>query len=198
VSRLAFDVDGVFANFNVAFIERVKEVTGKDLFGPSPVVITTWDYPQTFGYSTRDLTAVWQNIEADGQFWAMLPPYEDASRYLTRIHDQCAMDDVYFITSRPGYNAKAQTEAWLMIWGGFIAPTVLISSNKGECCHALNIDAYIDDRDKNVFDVRSISPKTRTFLQDQPWNRNDYAYDQRMKGVERVYSVGEMLNALGR
>jgi hypothetical protein len=72
----------------------------------------------------------------------------------------------------------------------------LISSNKGACCKALGIEVYIDDRDVNVFDVRSQSPETQTFLLDQPWNQGVGIYD--WKGIVRVKSPLEMLSAIGR
>ncbi len=49
--KIGVDVDWVLANFNDSFIERVIKVTGEDKFPPRPFDITTWDYPQVYGYS---------------------------------------------------------------------------------------------------------------------------------------------------
>ena len=192
--RIGLDIDGVFADFNVSFIERCISITGVDRFPVRPFDIPTWDYPQHYGYTAAQTEAVWENITADPLFWASLSAYPWTQTALLRLNPN--EDDIYFVTSRPGVIPKQQTEAWLLANGGPLAPTVLISSLKGECALALQLDVYIDDRDKNVYDVMTISPKTRTFLLDKPWNRGDHVYD--WKGIERVSSPLEMLDRIGR
>lgn len=192
--RLGIDVDGVLADFNTSFINRTISVTGVDLFPPRPFDIPIWDYPQHYGYGAAQVEAAWENICADPMFWAKLPLYDWTQAFLRRLNT--STDDVYFITSRLGAGPKQQTEAWLQYYGGPIYPTVLISGAKGYCCKALQIDVYIDDRDKNVIDVRTTSPATRVFLLDQPWNRTPGVTEA--KGIERITNPLEMLDAIGR
>ncbi len=193
--RIGLDIDGVFADFNESFIQRVVDVTGKDLFPSEPFDIPTWNYPEHYGYTEVDVMTVWADIKKDTAFWACLPAYAWTEEALYRLDPD--NDDLYFITSRPGIRAKAQTELWLADRADHLdCPTVLISSNKGACCKALGIEVYIDDRDVNVFDVRSQSPETQTFLLDQPWNQGVGIYD--WKGIVRVKSPMEMLSAIGR
>jgi len=193
--RLGFDVDGVLCDFNTAFILKVVKETGRDLFPPRPFDIPCWAYPQYYGYTEAEETAIWNRIEKDSTFWFNLPTYADTTKSLGAINDRMRWgDDVYFITSRPGYTAKVQTEQWLSRWmpGALLRQnTVLISGHKGLCARALNLDAYIDDRDRNALDVATTS--TRTFLLDRPWNRE---LDEKAHGIERVTSVEEMLGRL--
>ena len=52
--RIGFDVDGVLADFNKRFIERVIAITGRDLFPPRPFDIPTWNYPEHYGYTAEE------------------------------------------------------------------------------------------------------------------------------------------------
>ncbi len=166
--RIGCDIDGVLADFNTAFIARVIHITGHDLFPPRPFDIPCWAYPQFYGYSEAEESAVWKDICADPTFWQSLPDYADTQASIDYLMTrQQAGDDLYFITSRPGIAAKVQTERWLRRHkvGN---PTVLISSDKGGCCRALKIDTYIDDRWENVVDTAAIG--VRTALLNRPWN----------------------------
>lgn len=183
--RVGVDVDGVLANFNEAFIDRVVRITGRDLFPERPFDIPCWNYPEFYGYTKEENDAVWNSIETDGSFWESLPAYPDtadAIEYLLSRSRWCG-DDIYFVTSRPGINAKQQTEHWLL-WHGYSRPTVLISGAKGLCARALKLDVYIDDRWENTVDTAK--QNTRTFLMHRPWNATHIAEDF---GITRTNTV---------
>jgi 5'(3')-deoxyribonucleotidase len=172
--RIGVDVDGVLADFNTSFIERVIKVTGIDRFGKG-FIPTTWNYPESVGYSPEEVAAVWEDIKGDPYFWRNLPAYAHTAQVLTYLsHLQHIGHDVYFITARPGVVAKKQTEEWLqykcrMQYLAAPSPTVLISSNKGLCAQVLNLDIYVDDRVENVLDVLN-KRGCATFMFAQPWN----------------------------
>lgn len=192
--RIGIDVDGIIADFNGAFIDRVIALTDRDLFPARPFDIPIWDYPQHYGYTGDEVSAVWQNIKQDRNFWANLDPYKWTSDFLSRLDPET--DDLYFITNRMGVSPKQQTERWLWRNQGPLSPTVLITAMKGWTARSLDLDVYIDDRDLNVIDVRTVAPKTRTFILDQPWNR--VASLSEFKGIERITNPLEMLKAIGR
>lgn len=173
---VGIDLDGVVADFNSAYINLVKRITGEDLFPAGYVKddILTWSYPETFGYTKAQISGVWDWIAQDDEFWFNLKPLEGAEEFLTWLHYEEMFKplDVYFITSRVGHCVKSQSEEWLVQhgWGGSFSPTVLISSEKGECCHALKIDHYLDDKNENLADVLTKAPKTVPYLLNRPWN----------------------------
>ena len=172
--RLGFDVDGVLANFNHSFIERVIEVSGEDKFPPRPFDIPTWHYPQVYGYSEELMDfatgPVWRSVKESETFWARLLPYPWANDTLEHLHRlRFQGHDIYFATDRAGVRAKEQTEFWLHMMG-FDNPTVLISGKKALIAKALNLDIYVDDRFENADSVGTASPMTQTFLLTQPWN----------------------------
>lgn len=206
--RIGIDCDGVLADFNLAFIERIIAVTKRDLFPPRPFAITTWNYPEQYGYTREEVSAVWTTIKDDPNFWAELPEYADTAEALRYLNDRrLAGDDLYFITARPGINAKKQTENWLLRhWPTPFAPqvTVLLSSDKDLCAVALGLDIYVDDRIENVesvvtarnYDVkgRYLGERTRTYVLDQPWNRQ---MDDDHSGAKRITSVIGMVELGG-
>lgn len=188
--RIGFDVDGVLADFNTGFIKRVIHVTGVDLFPPRPFDIPMWDYPQHYGYTEAQVNAVWENIKADATFWRRLPEYPGTESFLFGTIESLDREgnDVYFITSRPGIAAKKQTENWIRAAGlNWMEPTVLISSAKGLCAHALRLDIYVDDRWENCLDVVATSEGTKVYLLDQPWNQ-----ERSHPAIERISSLQEM------
>jgi len=190
LSRVGVDVDGVLADFNSAFIQRVIDVTGRDLFPARPFDIPCWNYPQHYGYTEVEVSTVWTNIKTDSTFWLSLLDYPQTRSLLESLRNiQTAGTEIYFITARPGVRVKEQTEGWLL-YMGFEFPTVLISSAKGLCARALDLTHYIDDRWENVVDVRQYSPTTSVSLLTQPWNVENSASAQ---GVRRIASVLEFV-----
>lgn len=188
--KLGIDVDGVLADFNSSYIHRVVAVTKRDLFPARPFTISTWNYPESYGYTKGEVSTVWESIKRDPQFWRDLPAYPETRTALHRLSGLGGAHDIYYITSRPGVQAKRQTETWLRDHGLRDRPTVLISSFKGLCARALELDRYVDDRDANVLDVALTSIPTRTYLVSRPWNAE---FDAAGHKVVRVESVVEML-----
>lgn len=198
------DIDGVLADFNTSFIQRVINVTGRDLFPVRPFDIPCWNYPQHYGYSEAEVSSVWESIKADGMFWEQLPAYEGTAAAIQTLEERRRVhgDDIYFVTARPGIAAKGQTERWLMSHGVY-HPTVIISNQKGNVCEALKIEAYIDDRWENALDV-AIKPapysppclqqpvwassSTKSYLMVRPWNKGN---DSGRYGITEIVSVAD-------
>lgn len=188
MKTIALDVDGVLADFNAAYIDLVIEVTGKDLFPPRPFDIVTWSYPESYGYSNKEVSAVWKVISESKDFWLNLKPLEGAEDFLKGLDSIPYDDDIYFITSRIRSQVKFQTENWL--WNhGFPESTVLISSEKGLCCKALKVTHYIDDKIENCEDVRDVSPSTKGYMLARPWNKE-------VEGVPRLNSLNEFMEVI--
>lgn len=176
--NIGVDMDGVLADFNEAFIDRIIQVTGRDLFPERPFPIPTWNYPQHFGYTETEVALVWEDIKMDSKFWRNLSPYEGtiaALTYLRRLELQGHR--VWFITARLGNDCLNQTIEWLRYWvtdryREAWAPSVIISSLKGPVAFEKQLDAYIDDRWENCEDVKRLVPQCVVFLMDRPWNED--------------------------
>lgn len=187
--RIGVDIDGILADFNTAYIQRCIDVCGVDLFPERPFEIPCWEYPQHYGYSNEAIKAVWAGIKTDPTFWERLPAYDYTADVLFYLR-KCGVrgDDVYFITDRPGIDAKGQTERWLKAFDvtnrGVSHPTVLISGKKGWIANGLGLDVYIDDKVENCESVVKESPATRTLMLTQGWNKG-----RDVTGAERVDRV---------
>lgn len=170
--KIGFDIDGVLADFNTAYIQLTKQLTERNLFPPD-YKPHCWSYPEALGYTPEEVKRVWTFIKRSPNFWADLTPEPGAATLQRLYPDLVLNNDIYFCTSRPGESAKWQTELWLAVLLGnpVPTPTVLISSKKGSCAKALDLDVYIDDNYDNVWDVAMESPDTRCYLLDREYNR---------------------------
>ena len=190
--RIGFDLDGVLADFNTGFANKLIDVTGENKFSwfDNLSQPPCWDWPKAAGYTSKQIDATWRAVDDDPSFWMSLLP-------LRGVADFNAADglfeedvDVYFVTKRDSPTAKDQSEVWLADQIHLMYPTVLITGDKGLACKVLRLDAYIDDKVENVQAVVKESSWTHAYLLDQPWNR--HAADI---GWTRVHKVEDMLIA---
>lgn len=176
--RYGFDVDGVLADFIKGFGDLAATLGYK--INPD-----SWG----LGLSKEQELAVWKLVEADTAFWTRLEILNFFPEELIKLEDV-----VYFITKRkqtPGRSTDKDTASWL--WYKLNVPSfpfVLAIPNKGEVCRALKIDAFIDDKPENCWDVQKESPSTKVFLMDQPWNQ----WDTRVPRVKTLEEFIERSN----
>lgn len=183
---IGVDIDGVLADFNGAYIDLMIEIGDRDLFPPRPFDIPTWNYPEHYGYTKKEVNASWDAIRDSLTFWSKLKPLPGTDEFLLELDR--VTDNLYFVTSRVGKSVKWQTEWWLKGFLGY-SPAVLISSEKGECCHALKVDYYLDDKNENCADVSRRSLATKGYMLAQPWN-------QEQPGIPRLSALSEFLTII--
>jgi 5'(3')-deoxyribonucleotidase len=164
---LGIDIDGVLADFNNGFAERLRSITGRDLLPEDVTSPPTWNWPQHYGYTDPEVAATWEHCWKDDEFWRDLSALGRVDEF---FDDIIYGNDIYFITARIGVDVKRQTEDWLEMYG-FQSPTVLIAYDKGPLAKALKLTHFIDDRDKNCEEVADLSPQTQVFLLDRDYNR---------------------------
>ena len=199
--NLVVDIDGVLARFVPAYIRTIVESSGRDLFLPDDVTHwPRWDTEVLRGYTPEEIRKVWWRIETTPDFWFGLEPITENTEPLAAvIHVLARRHNVYFVTQRSGLFVKRQTELWLEKYLNHTGNTVLIvrSHSKGQICHALNIDVFVDDKYSNCTDVVSESPSTRVYLIDTTWNRGPEI--SRIKKIEdrRIRNLSDMLHDEG-
>lgn len=213
--RIGLDLDGVLADFNTAFISLIKQQLDITLPPPDDTYPHVWAYHREGGVTKEQDTVLWEKIR-NTDFWNRLMPYPETVtllRYTNMM--RWGGDGIYFITTRPGQNAKYHTEQWLDRWGAQ-QPTVLIAGDeaaKGQLAQGLKLDAFIDDKPENCFEVSKATRKTealginadvfsypcQTFLLDRPYNRSQAHRDLcEQHKVTRVYSVVDTLHDLSK
>jgi hypothetical protein len=215
--RIAFDMDGVLADFASAFREY-----GTRLFGPA-VPDQTYanqrrlpgDQPETeearqaaAEQDARDRIAsaralrrrddaVWQSIESTKDFWTTLTPTDAGA--VRRIHTLMLRDrwEVFFITQRPftdGETVQRQTQRWLVDQGFDLPSVLVISGSRGAAAKALRLDYHVDDNAQNCFDV--ISESTAKPILIVPASNEPAILSARKLGIGVVHCVGEALDIL--
>lgn len=164
--NIGIDIDGVLADFVGA-----ARLECQSLFAGRPddsLIQTTWAF-ESLGITADEEKVLWRYIDNTPNWWLGLRrmPNTDVLAELVRNH-RCI-----FITNRKdgtGMPIEEQSASWLRANYGLDSPTVLISDNKGPVGYGLNLDYYIDDRDRNVIDMRRESPKTNTYLKSASYN----------------------------
>lgn len=177
--RFVFDIDGVFAQYNLNYARLLRRITGKDLFpkgwmrDPS-ILSPCWDWELFWGYSQDDRDKAFSLITAPGsKFWEQLQlmPYAKDSLYCINNFIKTGAHDVYFLTQRPGFGAKFQTERWLYA-KGIAYPTVITvldAREKPLFLKNLGADVFIDDKIETV--KLAIGCAKRVYLKDALYNR---------------------------
>ena len=179
--RIAFDLDGVLADFGAAY-GRVadslfpeargrptaadgsesREDRRRDVPSDAPEDAPA-DQPvpaRERRSSARRRNRVWKAIRSTPDFWLTLDPIDpDVVR---RLHER-AVDgrwELFFVTQRPataGDTVQRQTQRWLAEQG-FELPSVIVhEASRGALAAALELDALVDDTVEHCVDVISQS-----------------------------------------
>jgi len=173
---IQIDVDGVLADFTTAFRREARR------HDPTiSLVHTEWpftDIPKSI------VNAVWKTIKGTGEWWLGLDglPTRDEWDQLTFL---TIARDVYFVTARPGDNARLATMQWLDN-RGLVRPVVIRAEDKAAIAKAIGATHSLEDKPLNAVEIAWKG--VDSYLLDQPWNRVPMAAI-----VTRVPTLGAFL-----
>lgn len=196
---VGIDVDGVLANFNLAYsilAERMwgndlgRRTTDPDLWPPC------WSYERVYGLEDAQVGELWKAINQSVNFWSELDILQ-SPQTLQRVYSLSNRADVdlYFITSRTGATAKKQTEDWLEFRVGVRNPTVLISSDKGAVAQGLRLTHFLDDKTENCVEVKvARRKKCEVFCLAAPYNKDSH-FTMKSIGIHVVQKVEEFVES---
>ncbi len=189
--RVAFDLDGVLANFRSAFESAASEA-GVTL--PSSALDSTPSDP----VSPRDIRTIWDYVKRTPNWWVRLAPYEPAQ--IVRLYETARRErwEVVFVTKRPataGDPVQFQTQWWLEQQGFYYPAVMTVPGSRGELANALRLDVLVDDQIHNCVDVISASQAKAVLLhRDRPdASIDDHATN---RGIGVVRSLEEALDVL--
>lgn len=186
MSRVMFDMDGVLADFTLAFTERLHDADSS-IEVRSTLNQPQWDFDDA---PVKVLKKVWAGVKADEAFWYNLRPLVSDVE-MTMLFGLALEHEPYFVTARPGTNVKRQTERWLKHHIGIGNPQVIVSPEKGEAARFLQAHYSIDDKAGNAVYVTYHSRQTQSYIVDRPYNRFDHSVVGSQ--VRRVATVGEFM-----
>jgi 5'(3')-deoxyribonucleotidase len=168
MANIGIDLDDVLADFISAYTEKAHAIYGRPALGTAPI---DWEW-SNFGLTRDEQNVVWADIARTANFWAYLGVEQGASR------DQLlALDykhNVSYITARVrchGDSVLKQSCRWLLNKYSIPFPQVLVAYDKGALAAALKLDYFIDDRPKNVLEIKAAVPTCKVFLKDASHNQ---------------------------
>ena len=199
--KIGVDIDGILSNFFKSYEDLFVKIAGEDKFParwPEALPIC-WEWPQHYGYTNENASAVWAHIKSSKSFWKDLEPLPGAIERMKQLQRLAVSGhQIFFVTDRPGVNPKRQTEKWLYGRGFIEYPTVILASNKATVVHALDLDMMIDDKPETVTGLcelaRNAMPKLRGRVYTIP-----YPYNEKGRHLDAtvVGGVKEMLQREG-
>jgi hypothetical protein len=147
--RVAFDIDGVLADFRTAFQHAADDagISGR-LQGADPTTVEP--------LSSREIKAIWTHVRRSSNWWTRLDAYEP--QQLARLYElsrRCKWE-VVFMTRRPsteGDPVQFQTQWWIEQHGFYFPAVVTVPGSRGELANALRLDVIVDDQLLNCVDV---------------------------------------------
>ena len=182
MKRIAFDIDGVLADF----ISTVSYVASS-YFG---LKITTATYDM--GITRKQFHCI-HNWMLDNDMFLDIPVYDGAVRTLQAL-DSLGYD-IWYITKRYPVimnsdrvaNLRYQTLLWLVFNKFPQAKNLVFSYNtsKENACLKRGIPSLVEDH----FETAKTSPRIKVYLLDKPYNQGDHS--PRIKTLQEVISLEE-------
>jgi 5'(3')-deoxyribonucleotidase len=162
------DLDDVLADF----IERFMAIAA-DKYGVDPNLRpTSWEW-DGLEMTKERVEGVWDVILHTPRFWEDLNVLPGVDGQAVRDLDH--ETKLYFPTARAilhgGIDVGKQSARWLENRFGLRFPTVFVSMEKGPLAAALKYDYFIDDRPKNLVDIKNAHPECKVFLQNASHNQ---------------------------
>ena len=199
--RVAVDLDGTVADLSKAMhaLATRRFAKGDDGNGGDPPLDDPQDRPKLrdLSLTSRQLDVLWSAVLKIRDFWTTLDEMEPGA--VARLAALAAERrwDVLFITTRPaaaGNTTQVQSQEWLEA-RGFPRPSVyVVKGSRGRIADVLQLDAVVDDRPENCFDV-AVESSARAFLV-WPGGHDDLPHGTVRQGVKVVPTITAALDAL--
>ena len=193
--RVAFDVDGVFADMEGALRALTEVSSGPPAVSAPEGESFEADVPPPAAPDTR--RRAWRVARRTHNFWETLPELEPGALARLRAVSRDRRWHVVFLTQRPatlGDSAQLQTQRWLDRHG-FTDPSVLVVPGaRGQLARALHLDFVIDDVPSYCLDVKLESNAHTCLI----WRNEDsmLPIGTRRLGITVFRSVGSCLDHL--
>lgn len=179
-SKIALDVDGVLADFNLGVLRAANKMGLGKHFPPSTDKITTWAISPRF-------SEVWAMVQGDPNFWLGLEPI---------VHpDRVRFVPAAYITHRPV--SSEVTRRWIRQVGFPDAPIYTVNTSKTHAMREVGARYLVDDKEENFLDVNA-RPDLTCLLIDRPYNRDVVAPFLRVYSIEEARRVSEGLEAVAK
>jgi hypothetical protein len=218
--RIAFDLDGVFADMDEELVRQAEILFGETMTrrlkegapeaapadasdsgqvaSPVPTLEADNTPPMLkLNMTTRQQRKLWQHVEGIENFWQSLKEIEPGS--IERLAAMVAERrwEIIFLTKRPrsaGATSQVQSQRWLESKGFPLPSVYVVQGSRGRIAAALGLDIVIDDTPENCLDV-VVDSKCRAIL---VWrdDQNHVPATAKRLGIGVVTSVDDCLKIL--
>ena len=203
--RIAFDLDGVFADMEGELLRQSKILFGENVAAkpvppvkPEAAAAAESAPPATkLELTERQVGRLWRHVATIENFWQSLAELEPGvvARLSTLASER--RWEIIFLTKRPetaGATSQVQTQRWLESKGFTLPSVFVVQGSRGRIAASLAIDFVVDDRPENCLDVVSDS-KARAIL---VWREDEKLLPSgtAQLGIGPVKSVAECLDIL--
>jgi uncharacterized HAD superfamily protein len=193
MKRIVCDIDGVLAEFNRPFRDLLISC-GATMKEAGPDFPELWEWPLKHGATSAQLTAAWDYVERNPDWWASLPRHADVTDWTASALQTLTEDhEVTFVTSRPGL-CRDVTADWLMEQFDIIPHVVVCFGQKEDVVLGMRPDVIIEDRFATIYMLSRHAIRPRLILVNRPYNHEPTPQPL----IERVGSTLEALNAATR
>jgi 5'(3')-deoxyribonucleotidase len=168
MANIGIDLDDVLVDFMTMYTCMANEIHGKPPLGTLPI---DWEW-SNYDLSKAEQDVVWARVAQTENFWESLPVEQGASVALVQELDR--LHNLSFITARVkshGDTVRNQSCRWLEDNFGVNYPQVTVAYDKGALAAALKLDYFIDDRPKNVLEIKNAVPTCVTYIKDSSHNQ---------------------------
>jgi uncharacterized HAD superfamily protein len=189
---LAFDIDGVLADFITSFLRLLEARTGNGPIDPASITDPNFMHHP---FLTKEI--IMECMEAasyDPEFWRALAPLPSPQQWraldnLSRHHQ------VVFITHRwvrDNYDIHRVTCDWLNSHGVSNPIVHFTQEKKSLLVKELNIRLFVDDRHENCEDVATATDAT-VFMPHRPYNQA--FHHPRVRRVQQLDEIFDHVSA---
>lgn len=149
--RIAIDVDDTIANTHQEIVKKALEYDKKYLGGKGFKNKDALYLTEMFYWQLSD-TEKFINYLRGLNYYKDVEPIEGANKYISLLYEEG--NEIIFITRRNNnFKIRAITEKWLKNNGFKYNRLILGALNKGEICRDLDIDLFIDNDPRNIYDA---------------------------------------------
>lgn len=194
--RIAFDLDGVLADFAGAYDAVARRLRPE---APAAVSGASGGHSPSSPPSDREEGEIWREIASSADFWTTLDPIEPG--VTADLHERAVRAgwDLFFVTQRPstaGDTVQRQTARWLVAQGAPLPAVIAHGGSRGALAAALELDFLVDDSVEHCVDVLERSDARPILICRKPAAAIETNAER--LGIATCRSVAEALDLIGR
>jgi len=179
--RIGIDIDDTVSHTNERLVEEAYKYDKEHVKGKGFKNRNAYSFMDMFYWNVMDVDNFLNNVK-NGNFFQSLGVKQSANEYISKLYDEG--HKIIFITRRQNsFKTKLSTKKWLKKNGFKYHKLIFGCKEKGAACINNDIDLFIDNDYKNVYDA--ISNGVDSLLMSDEYNKDE-------KEVKRVESWKEI------